>query len=154
MLDKKTKEILQRRAMRIEQSGKILRYLRKQKKITQVDLARQLHISQPTYAGYENGHREPGTTILTELADFYDVSLDYISGRVYDGWLTSPFSSIYAEEKQAVIDMHDHAKKQCKEMQNFSYMIMEACLHGEYTTEQGEDARLAHRKYVDHILGK
>ena len=40
-----------------------------------------LHISQRSYAHYEAGTREIPLDILVRLADYYDVSLDYIVGR-------------------------------------------------------------------------
>ena len=34
-----------------------------------------------TYQRYENGEREPSASILISLADFFDVSTDYLLGR-------------------------------------------------------------------------
>lgn len=38
-------------------------------------------ISAKTYERYENAEREPAASVLVALADFYDVSLDYLVGR-------------------------------------------------------------------------
>ncbi|SFT03813.1 helix-turn-helix domain-containing protein [Marininema halotolerans] len=58
-----------------------LRYLRKSKKLTQEEVARAIGIPRTTYTGYENGNREPDFETLQKLADFYNVSADYLLGR-------------------------------------------------------------------------
>lgn len=55
--------------------------LRKEKKITQVDVARGVGIGTYTYQRYEYGEREPQASVLKAIADFYDVSADYLLGR-------------------------------------------------------------------------
>ena len=54
--------------------------LRKQKKLTQREIAQKLHIHLSTYRAYESGKRPIPLTILVYLAFFYDVSTDYIIG--------------------------------------------------------------------------
>ncbi|MGN0768307.1 MAG: helix-turn-helix domain-containing protein [Christensenellales bacterium] len=56
--------------------------LRKLNKLTQRDVARHLGISQPSYTRYENGKSEPTIENLIKLADLFDVSIDYLCGRV------------------------------------------------------------------------
>ena len=58
-----------------------LKELRKQKKITQIALQMQTGIEQALISKYENGERVPPTDALIKLADFYQVSMDYIMGR-------------------------------------------------------------------------
>ena len=48
------------------------------------DLCAALGISLMTYYRYERGEREPSLSVLVALADFYDVSLDYLVGRSDD----------------------------------------------------------------------
>ena len=57
-----------------------LRELRKQEKISQEDLAKELGISQNTYSQYETGKRELPLNTLIDLANYYYVSTDYILG--------------------------------------------------------------------------
>lgn len=52
--------------------------LRKNNKYTQDELAKKLNISRPTYAQYELGRRRPDYDVLLKIADFYEVSLDYL----------------------------------------------------------------------------
>ena len=58
-----------------------LRDLREDNEITQNQIALMLNIKQNTYSQYENGKREVPINILWKLADFYDVSIDYLVGR-------------------------------------------------------------------------
>lgn len=58
-----------------------LRDLREDNDITQNQIALMLNVKQNTYSQYENGKREVPINILWKLADFYDVSIDYLVGR-------------------------------------------------------------------------
>lgn len=58
-----------------------LKRLRKERKLTQQNVAESLHISRQLYSFYENGKREPNIENLSLLADFFDVSIDYLLGR-------------------------------------------------------------------------
>lgn len=55
--------------------------LRKAKKITQQDVADYLGLTRPAYTAYERGNRQPDYSILQKLADYYDVSTDYLLGH-------------------------------------------------------------------------
>lgn len=66
-----------------------LKILRKEKKVTQSELADILGIARTTYANYEQGTREPDNTTLNKLADFFEVSTDYLLGRDVPKWATS-----------------------------------------------------------------
>ena len=61
--------------------GKNLKKLRKQKKLTQEDIAKVLNISRQAYCRYENDQRELSLDTLCLLADFYEESTDTILGR-------------------------------------------------------------------------
>lgn len=58
-----------------------LRKLRKERKLTQVALQMQTGIEQALISKYENGERVPPTETLLILANFYEVSIDYILCR-------------------------------------------------------------------------
>ena len=55
--------------------------LRTQKKLSQNAAAKILKLGNRTYQYYESGEREPTLSTLVRIADFYDVSLDYLAGR-------------------------------------------------------------------------
>lgn len=61
--------------------GSRLKSLRKEKKLTQAKLANILGVSQQSIAFYENDKREPEIKILKKIADYFDVSVDYLLGR-------------------------------------------------------------------------
>lgn len=58
-----------------------LKKLRKEKGISQLKLALDLNMSQNTISRYETGEREPGINELIKIADYFDVSIDYLVGR-------------------------------------------------------------------------
>ena len=58
-----------------------LKELRKATGIQQQEAAKKLGIPGSTYAGYERGEREPRIDVLIKLADYFDVSVDYLIGH-------------------------------------------------------------------------
>ena len=58
-----------------------LKELRKSRGYTQVSLQMQTGIEQALLSKFENGERVPPTETLVRLADFYNVSIDYILCR-------------------------------------------------------------------------
>lgn len=63
------------------QFGEMLRELREEHRLTQTDLANKLHISSSSISAYEIGASLPPMERALELADFFEVSLDYLFGR-------------------------------------------------------------------------
>jgi len=63
---------------------KRLRECRENKKVTQREVAGFLGITVPAYQRYELGLREPNISALNKLADYFDVSVDYLLGRKND----------------------------------------------------------------------
>lgn len=55
--------------------------IRKERGVTQVKVAEAGGISTMQYQNYEYGKHEPTASVLIAIADFYDVSLDYLVGR-------------------------------------------------------------------------
>ncbi len=60
---------------------RIITILRKEKGITQKQAATDLGVSQAMLSHYEKGIRECGLDFLVRIADYYDVSTDYLLGR-------------------------------------------------------------------------
>lgn len=56
----------------------IIKSLRREKNLTQVQLAQILNLDQTAVSKWENGKAIPDTQILIQLADFFDVSTDYL----------------------------------------------------------------------------
>ena len=55
--------------------------LREDHDLNQQDIAKMLHVSQATYSRYESGILDIPSGALIQLADYYNVSVDYILGR-------------------------------------------------------------------------
>lgn len=58
-----------------------LRDLREDRDFSQRQIADILNMSQTGYSKYETGENDIPTDILLKLADFYEVSVDYLLGR-------------------------------------------------------------------------
>ncbi len=55
--------------------------LRKERKLSQKQVAADLEVTQALLSHYENGKRECGLDFLVRAADYYNVSVDYLLGR-------------------------------------------------------------------------
>lgn len=61
--------------------GERLKQLRKEKNLTQTELGNKINVTKVSISGYESGNRSPDTDTLQRLADFFEVSTDYLLGR-------------------------------------------------------------------------
>ena len=61
--------------------GQRLKDLRKQKKVGQKEVAELLGVSLRSYQFYESGEYDPSLPNLVILADYFQVSTDYLLGR-------------------------------------------------------------------------
>lgn len=60
---------------------KRIRELRKKRGLSQDRLANEMSINIKTLRRYEVGEHNPRVAILIELADYFNVSIDYLVGR-------------------------------------------------------------------------
>ena len=58
-----------------------LKEVRRSRGISQLKLAIDLNTNQKTISRYETGEREPGITELINLADYFNISIDYLLER-------------------------------------------------------------------------
>lgn len=58
-----------------------LKFLRKEQGLLQKNIADFLNISKSAYGYYEQGRNEPDIHTIVKLADFYQVSTDYLIGK-------------------------------------------------------------------------
>ena len=58
-----------------------LKKLRREKKISRLQLALDLNMNQNSISRYENGEREADYATLIKFADYFDVSIDYLLER-------------------------------------------------------------------------
>ena len=52
--------------------------LRKERNITQKQLAEAVNVGQSTVSGWENGLFEPTASVIRDLCSFFEVSADYL----------------------------------------------------------------------------
>lgn len=64
-----------------EQFGTNLKTLRKQSGITQQEIANIINTSRSCISNYESGNRQPDNETIKLIADYFDVSVDYLFGR-------------------------------------------------------------------------
>ena len=64
--------------------GERLKILRMEQKPTQRAIAKAIGITEVSYQRYEYGTVRPSLDVLIALADYFDVSLDYLVGRSDD----------------------------------------------------------------------
>ena len=84
--------------------GSFLKKLRKEKNLTQEQLAEQLNISGRTISRWETGTNMPDISLLVELANFYDVSIP----EIIDGERKS--ETINEEVKETALKLSDYAE--------------------------------------------
>lgn len=58
-----------------------IKLLMKSENLTQMQLASKIHVGQSTISEWLTGKNEPSIESLWKLADFFDVSVDYLIGR-------------------------------------------------------------------------
>ena len=61
--------------------GELLAELRRDRNMTQAELAKELFVTAGTVSNYEKGVHLPDVEKLVAIADFFDVSVDYLLGR-------------------------------------------------------------------------
>ncbi|MGE5605241.1 MAG: helix-turn-helix domain-containing protein [Bacteroidota bacterium] len=71
-----------------------LRKLRKERNLSQDDVGQSLNLGGRTIGNYESGERLPALDTLVKLADFYEVSIDYLLGRTDNRHLNSTTSEM------------------------------------------------------------
>ena len=58
-----------------------LKQLKKEKNLLQKNIAKDNNIALRTYQCYERGESEPSASTLIKLADYFNVSVDYLVGK-------------------------------------------------------------------------
>ena len=82
-----------------------LRLLRKQAGLTQVELAKKLHMKQYAISDYELGRIEPTLQALSNIADYFHVSVDFLLGRKSKDISNENNISSYIQEVQVDKDL-------------------------------------------------
>lgn len=80
------------------QFGELLAELRKDKKLSQKELAAIFNLAASTISSYEMGIHSPYVEQLSRFADFFDVSTDYLLGRTSSELSPHVFDETFVEE--------------------------------------------------------
>ncbi|MBC1459321.1 helix-turn-helix domain-containing protein [Listeria newyorkensis] len=109
--------------------GEILVKLRKQKKLTQEELASILGVARTTYSSYEQNRRMPDSEIQNKISDYYGVSLDYLHGRSEKLKTSDNFS------EQEETDIQKEVERLMSDIKNGNYI-----LEGEELSEDAKES--------------
>ncbi|MED4904080.1 helix-turn-helix domain-containing protein [Parageobacillus thermoglucosidasius] len=96
--------------------GKRLRFLRKKRNMTQKDLADRFNLGESTIGMYERDEREPSFEFVRQLADFFNVTTDYLLGRTDN---PSPPESDIPEELNTLAKINQLIKEYGIEQMGF-----------------------------------
>lgn len=83
----------------------VLKNLREKKGITQETLAKALNVTSASIGNYEQGSRMPRNQVLRKIANYFDVSIDYL---LENDKILSPNSELYysySAPKNKLIDL-------------------------------------------------
>lgn len=68
--------------------GQRLRELRKEKRMSQQEMGEILNASQQSIGNWERGRNFPPEEVVLKVADYFDVSIDYLYGKDVPRWAT------------------------------------------------------------------
>ena len=105
-----------------------LKELRKEKKVTLMQMAQDLNVANNTISQWENGRRTPDAIMLSKLADYFDVTIDYLLDRSpikkntertsdfikedsFEFALFGEVKDLSAEQKSLIIELARNMKK-------------------------------------------
>ena len=94
-----------------------LKEIRNKKKITQIRLSIAAEVSQETISAYESGKALPSAETLIKIADFLDVSIDYLLERT-DNPLVN--RSAKDEDNELLNIYHQMSKEQKKDIVTYA----------------------------------
>ena len=74
--------------------GRRIKKLREERELSQLDLSKILNVSTSSLSQYESGNRVPSDDVKRNIADYFQVTMDYLVGRT-----DQPFASVTLTEK-------------------------------------------------------
>ncbi len=108
-----------------------LRQLRLERKLKQNQVAAILGIDRTTYTKYETGKSEPDLAMTQKLADFYNVSVDFLLGREKAPSLPEPL-------KVPEVELSDEDKRKINEESKRLKSLLLSSIEVAYGEEGGE----------------
>lgn len=95
--------------------------LRNKRNFSQLDMAEYLNISRQAYSSYETGARQIPLDTLCKLADYFEVSTDYLLGR------QEALPSFLSDEERGLIEKFRETDERGKETVK-NCLIFEHCI--------------------------
>lgn len=89
-----------------------LRKLRKKNNMTQKDLADHIGVDRATIAGYETKGKEPAYEKLEKLANFFNVSIDYLLGRSEESQSANEIKKAISDDPELVSAWEEISKRE------------------------------------------
>ena len=96
-----------------------IKELREQKCLSQLDVANGINTSQRNIGRWETGANEPSSSFVLKLADFFDVSTDYLLGREDDfGNVATSGVTLTAQEQRILMIYRALSERDKKTIEN------------------------------------
>jgi transcriptional regulator with XRE-family HTH domain len=96
-----------------------IRELREKKGVLQAEVSKRLNVTRESYSMYETGKRQMNYETLCLLADYFEVSTDYLLGR------QEALPSFLSERERGIIEryraLEEPARDNVENVLNFEY---------------------------------
>ncbi|HDR7601542.1 TPA: helix-turn-helix transcriptional regulator [Bacillus mycoides] len=108
--------------------GEKIKELRKNSKITQEQLGNAIGVSKMAISYFEKGKKSPGRESLEKIADYFNVTTDYLLGRSEDPELNEEENKTVTEEGKNIMTLieslpEDERKKAWEQLEMYvTYM--------------------------------
>ena len=99
--------------------GNRIRLLREEKNIKQEELAKILSVSPSAIGMYERNEREPNDIITLKLAEYFNVSTDYLLGKTNIRQTERSFKEQFGITEEEYMKLSDKAKNDIKNFIEF-----------------------------------
>ena len=107
--------------------GEKIRELRLEQGVKQCELAAIIHVAPNTLSQFENEKANPSYEVLTALADFFEVSVDYLLGRADDfGNITvksTADNNITKEEKEILQSFRSLSRSEQTQLKEYATFL-------------------------------
>lgn len=132
--------------MEQQKVGSFLKTLRREKNLTQEQLAEQLHVSGRTVSRWETGSNMPDISLLVALAEFYEVSIP----EIIDGERKS--ETMNEEAKETALKLSDYAETVNRKLKTRLLWMTLAALAG-MVVFAALDILSLHTPFYDFVAG-
>jgi transcriptional regulator with XRE-family HTH domain len=90
-----------------------IKFLREKRGISMKEFGSRFGLAESTISGYEAGTRRPNLEVLAQIADFFEVTVDYLLGRTNN--------PIFTHEEENLLNDINLPLEELKEKYNLTY---------------------------------